>query len=139
MGISKRSMTSTDLINFGIFVLVLRLDLFQVLLILLNCFLLLFNSVSLCLQDFQLSTLAFNFLLTNFVFLLQLGNILITSAHDFSVVVKESGILDQTLLQLVVFFSELGFTRLELKLLLGEVFLFSYECLLILVHLAPLV
>ena len=84
-------------------------------------------------------TLTLDFSLTLLVLLFQLRDVLIASAHNFRIVIEESSVLNQTLLQLVIFLSQFGFTSLELKLLLREMFLLRNEGLLILVHLSSLI
>ena len=107
--------------------------------ILLDRFLLLLNARSLGLQDSKLLFFAQNFLVTLLVLLFQLCNVLVTGSHHLSIVVEESRILDQRLLQFVIFFAQFRLSRLELKLLLRKVLLLGQVSLLILIHLAPLV
>lgn len=107
--------------------------------ILLHRNLLLLNTPLFSLQDVKLLFLPLDFLLAHFVLFFEFGYVLVASAHDFCIVVQESGILDQRLLQLVVFFSELRLSALELELLLGKVLLLGQVSLLVLVHFAALV
>ena len=103
-----------------------------------GCFLL-FNSHLLRFQNQELLPLALDFSGALLVLLAKLGDILIAVTHDFSIVVKESSVLNETLLKLVIFFAQLRFSRLKLELLLSEVLLLRDERLLIFVHLAALI
>ena len=108
-------------------------------LILLDCNLLLLNSLLFALEDVKLLFLPLDFLLAHFVLFFEFGDVLVASAHDFCIVIQEGGVLDQRLLQLVVLFSELRLSALELELLLGKVLLLGQVGLLVLVHFAALV
>ena len=126
-------------LNHFLILITLTLNILEEGLVLLDSFFFLFNAHFLGLKDFQLLSLSLNFCITLLVVISQFCDIWVTLAHYFCVVVEEGGILNQALLQLVIFFSKLAFTSLEFKLLLSEVLLFSDESLLILVHLATLI
>ena len=108
-------------------------------LVLLHRNLLLLNSLLFALEDVKLLFLSLDLLLAHFILLLKLGDVLVASAHDFCIVVQESSVLDERLLQLVVFFSELGLSALKLELLLSKVLLLGQVSFLVFVHLAALV
>ena len=134
----KREVAVTDLKHLAV-VVVLRFDIFKELLVLLDCGLLLLNSLFLRLEDLELLLLALDLSGADLVLFAQLGDVLVAVAHHFRVVVKESGVLNQTLLQLVVFLAKLALFRLEFELLLREVLLLRDESLLIFVHLPAFV
>ena len=131
--------TITDFVNFRIVILVLVFDVLQKALVLLNRGLLLLDSLAFGLQDSELVTLALDLTITLLVLCIKLLNVLIAVSHHLCIVVEEGGVLDQTLLKLVIFFSELGLSGLELKLLLSKVLLLGQISLLVLVHLSALV
>lgn len=134
----KREVAVTDLKHLAV-VVVLRFDIFKELLVLLDCGLLLLNSLFLRLEDLELLLLALDLSGADLVLFAQLGDVLVAVAHHFRVVVKEGGVLNQTLLQLVVFLAKLALFRLEFELLLREVLLLRDESLLIFVHLPAFV
>jgi len=129
----------TDFDNFRIVILVLVFDVLQKALVLLNCGFLLLDSLTFSLQDSELVTFALDLTITLLVLCVELLNVLIAVSHHLCIVVEEGGVLDQTLLKLVIFFSELSLSGLELELLLSEVLLLGQVSLLILVHLSALV
>ena len=90
-------------------------------------------------KDGNLLSLAFNLPLLLFIFFSELGNVLVTVTHNFGIEIKESSILDQTLLELVILLEQFSFFGLELEFLLSELFLFVDVRLLVLVHLASFV
>lgn len=129
----------TDFVNFRIVILVLVFDVLQKALVLLNRGLLLLDSLAFGLQNSELVTLALNLTITLLVLCVKFLNILIAVSHHLCIVVEEGGVLNQTLLKLVIFFSELGLSGLKLELLLSKVLLLGQVSLLVLVHLSALV
>ena len=115
-------------------IIALVLDIFQEVLILLHGRLLLLYAGFLGFKNGNLLPLTLNLPFLLLVFLSELSNILITIAHDFGIEIQEGGILNQTLLELVILLEQLAFFCLKLKFLLGKLFLFVDICLLILVH-----
>ena len=132
-------MSITDFVNFRIVILVLVFDVLQKALVLLNRGLLLLDSLAFGLQNSELVTLALNLTITLLVLCVKFLNILIAVSHHLCIVVEEGGVLNQTLLKLVIFFSELGLSGLKLELLLSKVLLLGQVSLLVLVHLSALV
>ena len=90
-------------------------------------------------KDGDLLSLALYLSLLLLILLSELGDVLVAVAHHFGVEVEEGGVLDQTLLELVIFLEQLALFRLELEFLLRELFLFVYVGFLVLVHFAALV
>ena len=100
---------------------------------------LLVDALLLGLEDLELLVLALDLTLALLALVSQLVDVLVAIAHHFRVVVKESGVGDKTLLELVIFLTELVLTCLELELLLSELLLFGDVGLLVFVHPAALV
>ena len=132
-------MAESDRINFGEFIRIVVSDIFQEELVLIDSILLLLNTDFLGLQNGQLLALAVDFSVTILIVFLQLGDVLVALTHDFGIVVKECSVLDQTLLQLVIFLTKLSLSTLEFKFLLREMLLLSDIGLLVLVHFAALI
>ena len=97
------------------------------------------DALLLSLEDLQLLVLALDLSLALLALIGQLVDVLVAVAHHLRVVVQESGIGDETLLELVIFFTELVLTSLELELLLSELLLLGDVGLLVLVHPSALV
>ena len=134
LGGFQYSIAIANLSHFCKLIIALVLDIFQKVLILLHGRLLLLYAGFLSFKNGNLLPLTLNLSFLLLVFLSELGNVLITIAHDFGIEIQEGGILNQTLLELVILLEQLAFFCLELKFLLGKLFLFVDICLLILVH-----
>ena len=131
--------TVLNLHDLRILIAVFVLHSLEELFILLNCSLLLFYPVFLRLQNLELSLLTFDLAVALLVFFAELRNVQVAVTHYFCVIVEESCILDETLLQLVILFTKFGLSLRELELLLRELLLLRDECLLVLVHFTTLV
>ena len=109
-------------------------DVLQEVLVLLHGSLLLLYASLLFFKNGNLLPLALYLSFLLLIFLSELGDVLVTVAHHFCVEIQERSILNQTLLELMIFLEELTLFRLKLKFLLGELFLFVYIGLLVFVH-----
>ena len=139
LGRHENSVAITDLSNLSKFIIALVLDVLQEVLILLHGGLLLLYAGLLGFKDGNLLPLAVNLSFLLLVFLSELGDVLVAVAHHFGVEVQEGCILNQTLLELVIFLQQLALFRLEFKFLLSELLLFVDIGFLVLVHFAALV
>ena len=139
LGRLQNSVAITDLSNLSKLIIALVLDVLQEVLILLHGGLLLLYASLFGFEDGNLLPLAVNLSFLLLIFLSELGDVLVAIAHHFGVEVQEGGVLNQTLLELVIFLEQLSLFSLEFKFLLSELLLFVDIGLLVLVHFTALV
>ena len=97
------------------------------------------DTLLLVLEDGELLLFTLNLSISLLVFLSQLVDVGIACTHGLGVTVQESSVLDQVLLELVIFLSQLRLLVGEFELGLSEVLLLGDVGLLVLVHLSALV